>query len=91
MPNFIIRCVAVKVKTESKCCPGSAKCKEGETYIIGPRTPDPPMCGRAFHSIHPMALAMRYTKKMVFESKEGVNVTCPDGYVQYNLKRLRDK
>lgn len=90
MANYTIHCVAEKVKTESMCCPGSARCEEGETYIIGPRTPEPPMCGRAFHSIHPMALAMRFSEQMIFESKEGVTVTCPDGYVQYRLKRLKE-
>jgi len=38
----------------------------------------------------PMALAMRFSERMVFETEEGVNVTCPDGYVQYNLKRLKE-
>ena len=90
MANYSIHCVAVKVNTESKCCPGSAQCKEGEAYIIGPRTPSVPMCGRAFHTIHPMALAMRFSERMVFETEEGINVTCPDGYVQYHLKRIKE-
>ncbi len=89
MANYTIRCVAAKVTNKSKCCPGSAQCKEGETYIIGLRTPDSSMCGRAFHALHPMALAMRFSERMVFETEEGINVTCPDGYVQYNLKRLK--
>jgi len=87
MANYAISCVVTEVKTESKCCPGSARCKEGETY--SPRTPVPSMCGRAFHALHPMALSMRFSERMVFESDDGIIVTCPDGYVQYNLKRLK--
>jgi uncharacterized repeat protein (TIGR04076 family) len=91
MANYKIRCEVVKVNTETGCCPGSAKCKIGEVYNIGPRTPEPGMCGRAFHSIHPMALAMRFTDSMFWEKPDGnVEVTCPDGFVVYRLSRIKE-
>lgn len=92
MLNFTIKCEAVKVATATGTCPGSAKCKIGETYILGPRTPEPQgMCGRAFHAIHPMSFAMRFTEKLRWEKADGyVDVTCPDGYVVYRLSRVRE-
>ena len=91
MANYRIRCEAVKVTTDTGVCPGSARTKVGETCVIGPRTPEPPgMCSRAFASLHPMALAMRFSEKMVCEKPPGqVEVTCPDGYVVYKLTRVK--
>ena len=49
MASFTIKCEAVKISTDSGICPGSAKCRTGETYILTARTPEPTgMCGRAF-------------------------------------------
>jgi hypothetical protein len=46
MPNYKIKCEAVKIINGAKSCPGSAKCKLNEVYIPGPRTPEPSgMCG----------------------------------------------
>jgi uncharacterized repeat protein (TIGR04076 family) len=87
--NYKIKCEAIKVESDTGCCPGSAKCRVGETYTIGPRTPDPPMCGRAFHTIHPMALAMRFSDTMLCEKPPGqVEVACPDGFVVFRLSRI---
>jgi uncharacterized repeat protein (TIGR04076 family) len=87
--NYKINCEIVKVDTESGYCPGSAKSRLGETYIIGPRTPSPGMCCRAFQSIHPMALAMRFSDEILCEKPEGqVEVTCPDGFVVFRLSRI---
>jgi uncharacterized repeat protein (TIGR04076 family) len=87
--NYKIKCEIVKVDTESGYCPGSAKSRLGETYVIGPRTPDPGMCGRAFHAVHPMALTMRFSEKMLCENADGqMEVTCPDGFVVFRLSRI---
>jgi len=89
MPDYKITCEAVKVNSNSNVCPGSAKCRLGEKYIIGPRTPEPAgMCCRAFHAVHPIAFSMRFNDRMVFEKEEGYyDVICPDGYVTYRLSR----
>ena len=90
MANYRIKCEAIRIMDGKDCCPGSAKCKLGETYIIGPRTPEPVgMCGRAFHSIHPMAFAMRFSEQMFWEKDKNIEVTCPDGLVVYRLSRIR--
>jgi uncharacterized repeat protein (TIGR04076 family) len=87
--NYRIRAEVVKVATDTGYCPGSAKCRMGETFVIGPRTPEPGMCGRSFHAIHPMAFAMRFNDKMYWEKPDGpVEVTCPDGFVVYRLSRI---
>jgi uncharacterized repeat protein (TIGR04076 family) len=89
MPNYKVKCEAVDVGSESGICPGSAKCKKGEIYILTARTPEPRgMCGRAFASIHPMAFAMSWSEKMEWEKADHVNVICPDGYVTYRLSRI---
>ncbi len=91
MANYRIRCEAVEVNTDTGVCPGSARVKKGETYIIGPRiSGDPGMCGRAFASLHPMALAMRFTEQFYWEKPDTqVKVTCPDGFVVYHLTRIK--
>ena len=90
MANYRIKCEAIRIVNGKECCPGSAKCKVGETYIIGPRTPEPVgMCGRAFHSLHPMAFAMRFSEHMSCEKDKDVEITCPDGFVVYRLSRIR--
>jgi len=90
MATFTITCEAVKISTASGICPGSAKCRAGETYILTARTPEPTgMCGRAFAAIHPMAFAMRWSEKMDWEKHDYVDVTCPDGFVTYRLSRIK--
>jgi len=87
--NFKIKCEAIKVATDTGFCPGSAKCGVGEVYILGARTPEPGMCGRSFHTIHPMALAMQFTDKLLLEKPDGhVEVSCPGGFVVYQLSRI---
>jgi len=90
MANFILKCEIVKVAAESGVCSGSAKCREGEAYILTARTPEPAgMCGRAFAAIHPMAFAMRWSERMDCEKHDYVDITCPDGSVTYRLSRVR--
>lgn len=87
--NYQIKAEVIKIATDTGCCPGSAKSRIGETFIIGPRTPEPGMCGRAFHAIHPRAFAMRFTDKMFWEKPDGlVEVTCPDGFVIFRHSRI---
>jgi hypothetical protein len=46
MANYKIKCEAIDVRSELGTCPGSAKCRKGETYILTARTPEPRgMCG----------------------------------------------
>ncbi len=93
MADYKIKCEVIQVKTESGVCIGSAKCRLGEIYILTARTPEPVgMCGRAFAAIHPMAFAMRWSEQMMWEKKDYVDVSCPDGgCVTYRLSRIRDK
>jgi len=92
MPSFSIRCEIVKVLTDSGICPGSAKSRIGETYVLGLRTPEPKgMCARAFLSAHPIAFAMRFTEQIPLEEADGsVEVRCPGGSVIYRLSRIRE-
>ncbi|MGD9950761.1 MAG: hypothetical protein AB7U29_20155 [Desulfobulbus sp.] len=90
MAGYKIKCEAISVSTKSNFCPGSAKCKQGEVYTFGSRTPEPGgMCGRAFHAVHPIAFSMRFSERMPFENDEGYyDVICPDGFVTYRLSRV---
>jgi uncharacterized repeat protein (TIGR04076 family) len=92
MSVFEIRCEAAVVRSDVGVCPGSAKCRQGECYTLGARTPEPQgMCQRAFHSLHPVAFAMRWSDTMPWEKSEFVDVVCPDGFVTYRLSRIRNK
>jgi hypothetical protein len=85
-----IKCEAVDVKTESGICPGIAKTERGETHLIGARTPGPNgICCQAFGSLSPMKLAMMYTDRMEWESREHFDITCPHGFVTFRLSRAR--
>jgi hypothetical protein len=78
MANYKIKCEAIEVRGKSGICPGSSKCRKGETYILTALTPEPTgMCGRAFAATHPMAFGMRWSDKMECERADYVNVTCP--------------
>lgn len=89
MAKYKIMCEAISVSTETLYCPGSARCKQGEVYMMGARTPEPKgMCGRAFHAVHPIAFSMRYCDKLPFEDEKGYyDVVCPDGFVTYRVSR----
>jgi uncharacterized repeat protein (TIGR04076 family) len=93
MIGYKIRCEAINVSTKTNFCPGSAKCKQGEVYTIGARTPGPEgICGKAFHAIHPIAFSMRFSDRLPFEKEEGhYDVMCPDGFVTYRLSRVNEK
>lgn len=93
LANFNIRCEAIRVLSDTGICSGSAKCRAGETYVLGLRTPEPNgMCARAFHSVHPTAFAMRCTDRISLEQADGsVEVTCPGGSVVYRLSRIRER
>lgn len=88
MADFGIKCTVKEITGNRRCCIGSAQVQLGEEYIIGPRTPENGMCGRAFHAIHPMALAMRFTEKMSWEKDDYIDVTCPDACVTYRLTHI---
>jgi len=93
LANFNIKCEAIRVLSDTGICSGSAKCRTGETYVLGLRTPEPNgMCARAFHSVHPTAFAMRCTDQISLEqADESVEVTCPGGSVVYRLSRIRER
>lgn len=93
LANFNIKCEAIRVLSDAGICSGSAKCRTGETYVLGLRTPEPNgMCARAFHSVHPTAFAMRCTDRISLEKADGsVEVTCPGGSVVYRLSRIRER
>jgi uncharacterized repeat protein (TIGR04076 family) len=91
MANYKIKCEAVEVRGKSSICPGSAKCRKGETYIITARTPEPGgMCGRAFAAVLPKAFAMQWSEKMGWEKADYANVICPDGFVTFRLSRIKE-
>lgn len=84
-----IKCEAVSVNTDSNICPGVAKTKQGEVFIIGGRTPQPEgICCQAFSAISPMKLAMSLTEKMDWETKEHFDIVCPHGFVTFRISRI---
>ena len=86
-----IKCEVVKINNDEGICPGLAKTKLGESFTIGFRTPDiTGICCQAFSAIAPMRLAMSYTDKMEWETKDYFDVICPHGFVTYRLSRIKD-
>jgi len=85
-----IKCEAIAVKTDSGVCPGVAKTEQGETFLIGARTPAPKgICCQALSAISPMKLALSLTDKMDWETREYFDVVCPHGFVTFRLSRIR--
>ena len=90
MAAYDIKCEIVKVATATEVCPGSARCGIGEEYILTARTPEQRgMCQRAFHALHPVAFAMRWSEHLEYENKEFFDVVCPDGVVTFRLSRIK--
>lgn len=89
--DYKIQCEALKIKGNKKICPGSAKTKKREKFIIGARTPIPNrMCARAFSVIYPTAMAMRFSENIPWERGKGYfDIVCPDTYVVYRLSRVK--
>jgi uncharacterized repeat protein (TIGR04076 family) len=87
-----IRCEAVKVNTDSGVCPGMARTKQGEVFVIGARTPSSAgICCQAFTALAPMKLAMMYTEKMSWETNDYFDIVCPHGFVTYRLSRIKEQ
>jgi len=71
---------------ENEFCPFVA-----DEYLIGRLTPNG-MCAASFSAIWPFANAMRHSEKTGFENSKGeVIITCPDGWVQFRLSRIKSK
>ena len=86
-----IKCEAVKINTESGICSGLAETAQGETFIIGARTPDAKgICCQALSAISSMRLVMSFTDKLSWETKEYFDITCPHGVVTYRLSRIKE-
>jgi uncharacterized repeat protein (TIGR04076 family) len=91
MITYQIKVEAVEVRTDSGLCPGMAKIRQGETFSLGARTPEGTgICANAFGAIYPMALAMRLTDKMEWETKDYFDIMCPHGGVTYRISRIRE-
>ncbi len=79
---YDIKCEVI----ENEFCPHV----EGE-YVIGGLTPSG-MCAASFVTMWPFVNAMRHSAKTVFENSHGqVTITCPDGWVQFRLSRIKPK
>jgi uncharacterized repeat protein (TIGR04076 family) len=84
-----IKCEVVNVNTDNGVCPGVAKTRKGEEFVIGGRTPSPNgICMQALSAISPMKLAMSLTEKMDWETGDYFDVVCPHGFVTYRLSRV---
>lgn len=80
MPVYDIRCEVI----ENEFCPYV----KGE-YRLARTTPSG-MCSASFASLWSFANAMRFSEKTAFEDTRGeVIITCPDGWVQFRLSRIR--
>jgi hypothetical protein len=86
-----VKCEAIAVKTDSGVCPGIAETKQGEVFIIGPRTPAPNgICCQAFSALASLKLVMMYTGEQDLK-KDYFDIVCPHGFVTYRLSREIDK
>ena len=91
MKHFKMKCEVIEVRTTSGICPGEAKTQKGEEYELSARTPElPSICANALAAIHPMALAMRMTDKMYWETQDYFDVVCPHGAVSFRISRIRE-
>lgn len=91
MKNYKMKCEVIDVRTESGICPGEAKTKNGEEYVLNARTPESnSICTNALAAIHPMSLAMRMTDKMYWEKRDYFDLVCPHGAVTFRISRIRD-
>jgi len=89
MANYAIKIEAVKINS---ICPRVKK--EQETYVLncnsGAEVPNG-MCARAFHTIYPVAMAMRFSDEISWEKGRGYfDVVCPDGNITYRLSRIKN-
>jgi hypothetical protein len=83
-----IKCSVVNVKTESGICPGIAKTRLNEEYIIDGRTPESSgMCSNAFCAISNAAFIMMVTDKMYGEVNGHKDFICPHGFTTFRLER----
>jgi uncharacterized repeat protein (TIGR04076 family) len=89
MMEYKIKCVVIRV-AEPKCC--KVGMKLGDTFIIGPLTPEPlPICSAAFLALYSLTNALRFTKSTKLEDADGNHdVVCPDGTVTFRLSRMRN-
>jgi uncharacterized repeat protein (TIGR04076 family) len=92
MITYPIKIEAVDVRTDSGVCPGMAKTRLGETFVLGARTPEGiGICANALNAIYPIALAMRLTDRMAWETQETFDVMCPHGGVTYRISRIGEE
>ena len=49
------------------------------------------VCARAFHSIYPSAMGMRFSDATYWEQGKGsLDIVCPDSHTTYRLSRFKD-
>lgn len=85
MANYKIKCEVVQIVANKFKCSTM-----GQIFILGPRTPEG-MCARAYASIYPAALAMRFSEDISWEQGRGyVDVMCPDNDIVYRLSRIKE-
>lgn len=89
MNDWKIVCELVEIEGGAACCPGSAKTRKGQRFLLGAKTPEPEgLCARAFLSIYPVALAMRFSDEIPWERGQGFfDVKCPDGKALFRISR----
>jgi uncharacterized repeat protein (TIGR04076 family) len=84
MANYKIKCEIIQVINDAYGCS-----QVGQVFMFRSRTPDG-MCAKAFATIYPIALAMRFSEEIGWEDQGGfVDITCPDQDVVYRLSRIK--
>ncbi|MGC9325459.1 MAG: hypothetical protein ACP5G0_11995 [Desulfomonilia bacterium] len=87
MADYKIRCEVIGIHGDLAVCPGSSKIRMGEVHLLDGKTPAG-MCARAYTSLYPVALAMRFSDEIPWEDgKKHFDITCPDTFVVYRLSR----
>ena len=91
MTDYKIKCEVVKILNGIDVCPGSAKSRVGDTFILGVTTPEG-ICARAFASIYPVSLAQRFAEEIPWERSRGYfEVICPDSQAVFRLSRIKEE
>jgi len=87
MQDVPVRIEAVSVNGNRTVCKGRAKTAVGQSWDMHVHTPAG-MCGRAFATLYPYLLSMRFADELPLERGRGyAEFVCPDGDVTFRVSR----
>ncbi len=82
----------IKIEVLKSCEKCPKKLSAGFAVVLGnvPGAEVPQgICARAFNSIYPSAMGLRFSDETYWEQGRGyLDITCPDGHTVYRLSRI---